>query len=218
MVTNGAGLARWAMVLALALGLAGLLAGTAAAGVAQPETEPVNLPAPTPADPQPDAAALEPGLAVRYYYARLTHIDRLVEWIEMEPGNEGPPLTQIRSSVGIGDVLTSKGSDLVGALITGFIRLDTAGTYTFHITSNDGVRLTIGGVMMHEDPTVHPDTLSPPLVMPVETPGWYPIEILYYEKKGTSTLILEWHHPDGPGRQVVPPEALAHLSSAKDGS
>lgn len=208
---------RAALLLALVIGLGGPWPTDAVAGVAQPETEPVRLAAPTPADPQPDAADLAPGLAVRYYYARLTHIDRLVEWIEMEKGVEGPPLPKVNHAAGIGDVLTSRGSDMVGALITGFIRFDTAGTYTFHVTSNDGVRLTIGGVMMHEDPRIHPDTLSPPLVMPVAAPGWYPIEILYYEKKGTSTLILEWTPPDGPGRQVVPADALAH-EAAGEGS
>ena len=28
--------------------------------------------------------------------------------------------------------------------------------------------------------------------MKIDTPGWYPIQVLYYEKKRTATLVLRW--------------------------
>lgn len=168
------------------------------------------LPSPSPANPQPAAAALKDGLAVRYYFNRFTHIAELEDWMRTDDGMAGKPLPMLDYDMGIGNVLTSTASDLVGARITGFIELAQTGTYTFRITSNDGVRLSIGGVAMYEDPEIHPDTASPPLVMQVSEAGWYPLEILYYEKKGTAALKLAWQPPGSTGFEAVPASALKH--------
>ena len=158
-----------------------LLAGVTVAG-AQPVT---GLKA---AEPQPTAAQLSPGLAVAYAYGRFNQIKELANK-KFEPG---PFLPHLNWRMGSGIVLTSKERELVGALITGFIRLDKAGTYGFDVTSNDGVRIEIGGKLLYEDPTVHGDDTSDRIDVKVEQPGWYPLKALYFQKRGTSTLVLRW--------------------------
>lgn len=172
--------------------------------------EPVKVPSVAPADPQPDAAALKDGLAVRYYFSRFTHIDNLAAWINSDDGIEGTPLPNLDYQMGAGNVLTTTSADLVGAHITGFIQFAEPGTYTLKVTSNDGVRVTLSGEMIFEDPEIHADTASPPLVVDIGEPGWYPLDILYYEKKGTAALKLHWKPPGASNFTAVPTTALKH--------
>ena len=46
--------------------------------------------------------------------------------------------------------------------------------------------------------------------MTIEEAGWYPITVLYFEKKNTSTLQLYWLKPtDEPGPMfIVPAESF----------
>ena len=165
-----------------------------------------------PADPQPVAEALKPGLAVRYYYHMFRHIDELIEWQDYRDGKPGPVIERLAHRVGDGNVLTSQNDNGVGAEITGLIKLDEPGTWAFALQSNDGVRLWIGGHQIVDDPDVHSDQFSPIGELTVETPGWYPLKLLYFERKATSTLELYWQAPDAPPgtMPIVPAEALAH--------
>lgn len=160
-----------------------------------------------PVEPQPTARELAPGLAVRYTYAIVNHLDEL----KGRPFEPGPPLPHLNYRMGSGTVLTSKASDGVGALITGFIRLERVGVYVFDVTSNDGVRVELGGQLLYEDPTVHADDTSDPIEVRVDRPGWYPLSVAYFEKRHTATLILRWRPPGEPGPlSPVPPAAFAH--------
>lgn len=161
------------------------------------------------AEPQPAADKLQPGLAVGYVFGRFNHIKEF-ETKKFEPGK---PLPQLDYRMGEGAVLTTKERDQVGALITGFIRFEKPGTYGFDVTSNDGVRVEIGGKLLYEDPSVHSDDTSDRIDVKIEEPGWYPIKILYYEKKGTASLVLRWVPvgSDAKAKPVaVPAAAFAH--------
>lgn len=161
-----------------------------------------------PAEPQPAAPQLAPGLAVQYAYAIVNHVDDL-KGKKFEPG---PPLEHLDWRMGAGTILTSKASDGVGALITGFIHFEKAGVYGFDVTSNDGVRVEIGGKLLYEDPTVHADDTSDRIDVTIDRPGWYPISVTYFEKRNTATLALRWVGPGSPGKLApVPGKALAHL-------
>ncbi len=162
-----------------------------------------------PATPQPGPAALAGGLAVVYYYDDFRDTS-LAAAVERGPGEAGPPLPQIDYRTGIGTVLTSDANDFVGAHITGFIHFDEVGRWELKVTSNDGVRLTVGDAMLFEDMTPHPDYDSPPLAVDVPEAGWYPLQILYYERKHTSTLRLWWRRPTAEGFDVVPAAAFKH--------
>lgn len=164
-----------------------------------------------PATPQPSADNLESGLAVKYYGIKVNSIREFEEWMEYEKGNMGPPIPMLNYQVGQGDVLTSGSNDMVAADINGFINFETSGSYTMMVHSNDGVRLTIGGKLIHEDPNVHGDRFSDEITLEISKPGWYPVRILYFEKKNTATLELYWDPPGPQDVDYVPATAFAHI-------
>ncbi len=164
-----------------------------------------------PADPQPGIEALKPGLGVKSLISKfnsLWEIEEMATWSKPQPGE---PLPMLNYNVGTDAVLSNHNVDLVGAFIDGFIRFEQAGTYLLAVQHNDGVRLTISGEQIYEDGIVAPDRFSPNLEVQIETPGWYPIALLYYEKKNTSTLELYWQPPGAEEFVFVPAEAFAHL-------
>ena len=162
-----------------------------------------------PASPQPTPDKLEPGLAVNYNYAMFHYVNEVAK---AGKGKPGKPLANLDHKTDTGSVLTADASMGVGALISGFIKLDKPGTYVFKVLSNDGVKVVIGGVQIHEDAGVHSDTLSPPIELAVADPGWYPIAVDYFQRKGTSALKLYWTPPGGT-EEIVPPEAFARPKS-----
>ena len=164
----------------------------------------------TPASPQPSAESLKSGLAVKYYGVKLNSIRQFLEWMDYEKGKDGPPIPMLNYQVGTGDVLTSGSNDLVGADITGFINFERTGDYTVMVHSNDGVRLTIGDKLVYEDPDVHADRFSDEITLEISKPGWYPVRILYFEKKNTATLELYWDPPGPEEIDYVPESAFAH--------
>ena len=165
---------------------------------------------PRPADPQPDPAALEEGLAVQYFYNEFNHVGQIERWMQYKDGAQGDPLPMLNYSVGRGRVLTSKSANMVGAHITGYIGFDKAGEYRFEVTSNDGVRILLGGARLYEDPKPHPDRTSKPISVTIEQAGWYPLVVFYYEKKNTSTLELRWTPPGSSSFEFVPASAFKH--------
>ncbi|MDJ0947724.1 MAG: PA14 domain-containing protein [Alphaproteobacteria bacterium] len=166
-----------------------------------------------PADPQPTAEQLKPGLSVKYHYGIFNTIEGMI----MRTGgaktaSPGEPLPQLNYKVNFGAVLSSGRQDGVAAFIKGYIRFDKPGSYVFKVQSNDGIRLDIGGQMIFTDPEVHPDTFSEPLPVEISQAGWYPIEVIYFEKRNTSTLELYWKAPGQAGDfAFVPAAAFAHI-------
>ncbi|MEH6497098.1 MAG: PA14 domain-containing protein [Pseudomonas marincola] len=163
-----------------------------------------------PANPQPTAGSLSTGLAVQYYGVKLESIDQFLEWMEYDKGKPGTPIPMLNYQVGLGNVLTTTTNDLVGADITGFINFETSGTYTIMVHSNDGVQVNIGGVMVYEDPEVHGDRFSDEIKLEISEPGWYPVRVLYFEKKNSSTLELYWDPPGSEEIDYVPATAFGH--------
>jgi hypothetical protein len=164
-------------------------------------------------DPQPAADQLQPGLSVKYYYDYYRTIRGLERKIAKSEGKVGQPIMALDSNVGPGKVLTSKRGDGVGALIEGMIHLEKPGSYTFMAQSNDGIRVVIGGEKVLEDPDVHKDRFSDPGGFMIEQAGWYPITVLYFERKSTSTLELYWRPPEdeSDSMPMVPAKAFAHM-------
>jgi PA14 domain-containing protein len=158
-----------------------------------------------PAEPQP--TQLTPGLAVEYSYGMVNNLDQL-KGRKYEPG---PPIESINYRWS-GNVLTSKVREGVAANIDGFIRFEKAGVYGFEVTSNDGVRVEIGGKLLHVDPEIHADSTSDRIEVKIDTPGWYPLKIVYFQKKGTASLVLAWVGPGEKGKAVpVPAKAYGYV-------
>lgn len=153
----------------------------------------------------------KPGLAVCYMYKFIRQVDEIAEWgktLKCEPGTSLPILDYYG---GTGKVLTSTSNDGVLARITGFIHLDKVGAYKFAFESNDGVRLTIDGKQIVEDPGVHDDRFSDLGTMDVANPGWYPLSVDFFQRKGTWTLRFLWRAPGDEGDLApVPQAAFAH--------
>ncbi len=167
----------------------------------------------TPLSEQPDPADLQPGLGVTYYFAIFNLVDEVAEFARIDPGVPGPAIPTLDYKVGSGEVLTSGRADGVGADIRGLINFPVAGRYMVALESNDGVRLEIGGTPIFSDPAVHADRFSQLVPIEIETPGWYPMSILYFEKRNTSTLQLYWAKPgDEAGLTFVPADAFAHFA------
>ena len=166
--------------------------------------------------PQPDDSTLSPGLGVTYYWGLNNFIYNLLQRMDHSAGTPGEPLPQLNYKSGHDTVLTSGKHDGVGAHIVGYIKLDAPGTYQFAIESNDGVRFALNEVVLIEDPDVHPDQWSNVAVAQISTPGWYPLEVLYFEKKNTATLRLVWKKPgtaEDDEMTPVPGEVFAHVAA-----
>ncbi len=193
---------RYLKPLAPAMLVAGLTISGASAAVSGIEA----------ASPQPADGSLKPGLSVVYYRHMFRNVDEIPDWAKYRDGKPGKPLHSLNYRTGLDTVLTSDGEDGVGAHIKGFIKFEAVGTYTFATHSNDGVRLSIGGKMILEDPDVHADRYSDPVEVEIGSAGWYPLEVLYFERKNTSTLQLFWLQPDDEegSMSLVPAEVYGH--------
>ena len=160
------------------------------------------------ADPQP--ANLEAGLAVDYYYHKMRHLDELVEYMGRKDPGEGEPLPNLDYVRGEGKkVLTTKYDKFVGADIRGFINFPEPGNWNLVVVSNDGIRLWIDGALIYEDPDVHADRESDMIPVRVDEAGWHELRVLYFQRKGSTALVLGWEPPGGD-LEVVPPEAFGH--------
>lgn len=191
------------------LGVLGLVAVFAVAcaqqgaQVSSAPSGPVTLAA---AGAQP--GALEPGLAVKYTFGDFGHVDEVAARI----GGTGAPDSVVPDlSFRAGDgrkVLDTNSDDLVGAVFSGYLRFAKAGSYQMSATSNDGVQVMIGGQVVLEDPRPHPDRSVGPNTVSVAEAGWYPIKVVWFERKGSYSLILQWS--DGTGPVAIPPEFFGH--------
>ncbi|MGE5146458.1 MAG: PA14 domain-containing protein [Candidatus Eiseniibacteriota bacterium] len=165
------------------------------------------------ADPQPDAAALKPGLAVNYHMGRFQTLGEMMGIVGHSEGDKGKPLPMLNYKGDEGaNVMTSDRHDMVGAIIKGFIKFPQPGTYVLKVMSNDGISLDIGGRNIFEDGSIHPTDYSDGLPVKIDAAGWYPLHIKYFQKKGGYALGLFWRPPSGSGTYVpVPAEMYAHL-------
>ena len=175
----------------------------AATTVAAPRQ--ISLLKPAISTPQPHS--LKPGLRVQYIHGFIRHIDEIPNGAA---ASDGGVLAMLDWNADDGEVMTSGREDGVAARITGLINFARPGAYVLAIQSNDGARLTIGDALVIDDPDVHPDRFSPNVTVQVEESGWYPMKLLYFERKGTSTMELYWQPPGTKGFDFVPAKAFAH--------
>ena len=176
-----------------------MIAGTSAAAKADPN----------PASPQPAASAVKPGLAVRYWPYPMHWIGD-VERVLHSGGNKGTPLPGLNYDDNTGPVLSSNLKQEIAAEITGFIKFPQDGEYQIMAVSNDGVRVTIGGTKVTEDPGIHAMENSPIGKVAVKGGVWYPLQVLYFQRHGTWGLQLMWA-PAGQDPKIVPNDAYGHV-------
>ena len=93
-------------------------------------------------------------------------------------------------------------NDLFKARFTGFIKSTDAGTYTFYITADDGVRLWVNDQLLvdgwvDQSATEYQGTIN------LAECTTYPIRVEYYENGGDAVCKLEWTGPV-TAREVIP--------------
>ena len=201
---------RPAFVAALSLSFGLAFTPPAPAAEALSGLQPQVLPA--------DGPALRPGLAVRYYFGLFDTMWEMERLVRSRPGHPGAPVLKIDTFFEEYDerVFTADRTQGVGALINGLLHFPEAGLYHLAILSNDGIRVELGGKFLFQDPDKHlnGNRLSDPIPVEITEPGWYPLNINYFQKKGTWALDLLWAMP---GEEVtddlpiVPEDAYAHL-------
>lgn len=161
------------------------------------------------ADAPMRGAGMEAGLNVDYYYNDFGHVDEVVEYASRKSSAPGDPLPNLDFRGGSGKpVLNQKHKDFVGAIITGFINFSGAGTHMLKVRSNDGVRIAIGGLTVYEDPEPHPDRTSDAVPVAVSEAGWLPIEIIYFERRGSWSIELTWQ--ENGEFSAIPASHFAH--------
>jgi len=101
-------------------------------------------------------------------------------------------------------------ADYFGCRIVGFISPRYSETYTFYVTSDDGVRVWFNGKLV-VDAWKDQGATTYSWTADLEADKWYPIVIEHYEHGGTERLCLEWESAS-QAREVIPGERLAYSS------
>jgi hypothetical protein len=91
---------------------------------------------------------------------------------------------------------------------TGQIQPRYSERYTFHVRTDDGVRLWVDGILIinqwiDQPPTEHSSTIS----LALEAERWYSIQLEYYEKTGVSTIKLYWSSRSET-KEIIPQSRL----------
>lgn len=175
-----------------------LCAGAAIAG-------PLKL---EPANPQP--GGVKPGLAVTYAFPEEVKSLSQAEQA-LKKGKPGKPLSGLDywDTEEGQPTLTSGQALRVAARITGYVRFDAPGTYTVDFLSNDGLRAVIGGKQVA---LVDARRACEPVdAVEVEVPvaGWYPVDILYFQRLGTACLHMR-AAPSGSAPDWMPDRAFGY--------
>ena len=101
--------------------------------------------------------------------------------------------------------------DTFAARLHGSLAVPAAGTWTFHLISDDGSRLLLDGVEVIDNDGLHGmRTRSATLTLAA---GPHAVEVEFFENGGGAGLQLYWEGP-GVARQRVPAGAFTHERSA----
>ncbi|WP_299892358.1 PA14 domain-containing protein [uncultured Ruegeria sp.] len=147
-----------------------------------------------PASPQPSPKA---GLDVKYAWEgnpprkiqNLSKVDHL-----LKKAKAGPPLKGLdyRDTEDGDPVLTFGKAYNVAADISGYIRFDSAGVYELETWSNDGLEAWVGGQQIGYVNGRQPCEANQRTEVEVPQAGWYPLKIKYFQKYGSSCLMMKW--------------------------
>ena len=152
----------------------------------------VSLAAPLqlePADPQPES--LTEGLAVVYNLdANPRTLDDAFD--ALDDARPGKPLLGMdyRDTADGDETLTSGKPYKVVAGISGYVKFDAPGTYLVDFMSNDGLHMTIGGQEVAYFDGTHPCEPTETVEVAVPSAGWYAMEGVYFQRKGTACLMM----------------------------
>ena len=91
-------------------------------------------------------------------------------------------------------------SDSFGIRYSGFIQIDTPGTYTFYTTSDDGSKLFINGTEVVDNDGLHGSQERSGNIS--LTAGLHGITVLFFENGGGETLTIQYQGPSISKQQI----------------
>ena len=159
-----------------------------------------------------EQSQLQPGLSVVYIFKKYRNVDQIPTGeAALRMGRRGEPVTMLNHQSGKEEFVFASGrSRGVAMVMDGFLNLEKEGTYRWQALANDGIRMFIDNKMIFEDPKVHPDRLTPAGTLEVAKAGHYPVQIIYFQRKGTAALKLYWQPPGAEQFSLVPAEVYWH--------
>lgn len=119
-------------------------------------------------------------------------------------------LTRIDATInfdwGSGSPAALIGADTFSVRWTGWVEASSSGSYGFHTSSDDGVRLWINNQLIIDNWTDHGAIENSSTI--ILTAGQkYGIKLEYYENGGAAVIKLLWT-PPGSAKQIIPQERL----------
>jgi PA14 domain-containing protein len=150
----------------------------------------------TPASPQP--SGLKSGLSVQYAWggappARINNLAQARSLLSTK-GKPGKPLRGLdyRDTAEGDPVMTFNESFNVAADIQGYLRFDAPGTYELETWSNDGIEAQLAGQPIGQFMGRQSCRANQRVTVQVPQAGWYALNIVYFQKYGTSCLMMKW--------------------------
>ena len=184
-----------------------LVAGVAPIAGAQDGTaKPVTVK--TVDDAMPAGAA--PGLDASFYYFDFKTMDTMASYVARAKASKRVALPQLAASDDTGEIFAAGAKSMYGFRAVGWLRFPAAGDWKLVANSNDGIRIKLADQFALEDPLPHPDRLTPASEVKLPAAGFVPIEVLWYQRRGSATIELLWVPPGKTEPELVPPEAYWH--------
>ena len=146
-----------------------------------------------PANPQPSPKA---GLNVKYVgtgnqHKKIRDLSQAKSMLsKAQPGQPLRGLDYRDTSQG-DDVMTFDSAYNVAAEITGYMRFDSPGIYELETWSNDGIEAFVGGQNIGYVTGIQGCEANQRTEVEVPKAGWYPLKIIYFQKLGTSCLMMK---------------------------
>ena len=165
----------------------------------------------TPANPQPSDSQLKQGLSVKYAFPK--EIKSLADATSAlkKGAKRGKSLIgfDYPDTIEGEPVLTSPETYRVAAGISGYMKFPKAGVYKINWLTNDGLRVVLGGQRVALKDGRAPCGSTQPVKVEVPVAGWYKIDAVYFQRLGTSCLLMEWTPPGG-SHDWVPNSMMGH--------
>lgn len=146
-----------------------------------------------PANPQPSPKA---GLNVKYIgtgnqHKKIRDLSQAKSMLsKAQPGQPLQGLDYRDTNQG-DNVMTFDGAYNVAAEITGYMRFDSPGVYELETWSNDGIEAFVGGQNIGYVTGIQGCEANQRTEVEVPKAGWYPLKIIYFQKLGTSCLMMK---------------------------
>jgi DUF1680 family protein len=146
-----------------------------------------------------DEKKLVPGVAYGYYEGTWRN---LPDFDTLTPVKKG-----VTDSFDIG---VKNRNDNFGFTFSGFLKITEPGDYSFGINSDDGCRMTISGkeIVFQDGIGIFEAKPCKPITM---QPGYYPIEVSFFEGQGGEHLEVFMYGGTGNGWQRIGKERLYHI-------